>query len=259
MGEATSAELELVYKRASENMVKIWVTPEIERRKQEGVLSDGFVLERAQVIFNHGVPPEVLLNEEIRGVIEVEVAEGVEKAPGDPVIESDIKTVTGIELTDEDPNAGHITLLRWRGSWLLGFDFRYNARHIAEYLAAAKDFLHTARLALEADNLRSFAATLFVAVELVAKATLIESHTYLLQAKSHEATRNRYNLWSHLGNTETEYAAPFNELSALRNPARYPVRGSFKLKQDQAEKMLKLAEQMWQEREKSAPRRNVKK
>ena len=48
---------------------RLWIDPEIERRKAEGALPRGFQLQAAQVILNVGEPTTVRLNEEVRAVM----------------------------------------------------------------------------------------------------------------------------------------------------------------------------------------------
>jgi hypothetical protein len=102
---------------------KVYIDPEIERRRQAGSLSDDFTLYAVQVIMNHDGPIEVRLNDEVNAYIVGTFTKPVSDA--DAVSIGDMDTITDVELTDSDPNAGHVTLVVHKGSWVGRFDFRY--------------------------------------------------------------------------------------------------------------------------------------
>jgi hypothetical protein len=55
-----------------DQVLSIWVNPEIEKRKQAGVINDKFVFWAAQVIMDPSGPEQIRLNEEARGIFKVQ-------------------------------------------------------------------------------------------------------------------------------------------------------------------------------------------
>jgi len=232
----------------------LWINPEIERRRKAGRLARNFGLHAAQVIMNVDADaPDVRLNEEVRAVLKVRANRRIEK--GEALTAADFNDIEGIELTDVDPNAGHLTLLLHKGFWHLEFDFRYNAARISEHVKAAEEFLGGASHALGQRDLRVFVDNLFSAVELAAKGLLLmQPDKSVLVARRHQAISAKYNLWSKLGNTERRFADLLNRLPDLRSSARY-VRGDLGLTTDEATVMLAVAEDMLAALINSVPKR----
>jgi hypothetical protein len=90
-----------------------WVNPEVERRKQEGLLQLDFRLIQAQIVFNLEEPCKVRLNEEVKAVVLVDLDERAKTDVSAGRRAVDWTEVTGlrVHLTAEDPNAAHITLV----------------------------------------------------------------------------------------------------------------------------------------------------
>ena len=86
---------------------------------------------------------------------------------------SDLETITDVELTDRDPNAGHVTLLIHNGSWIGRFDFRYNATISRIHLSTAREFLDAANVSLARGHRRAMLDNLFSATEVMAKGALL--------------------------------------------------------------------------------------
>lgn len=180
--------------RVMQQTFDLWIHPEVERRRQRGVVDDSFALRAVQVIFDPDLDaPIVRLNEEVMAVIQGRA----KRAPiqqGELVTEDDIEP-EAIQLTTEDPNAGHITLMRYKDHWLISFDFRRNAGRIADMIGAAKVFLEVAARAIEDGQLRAFCEMLFAAAELTAKGELIMlPDRSLLESRGHRYLNSRYNL-----------------------------------------------------------------
>src|SRR5215207_4746465 len=126
-----------------QQVLELWINPEIERRRVAGRLPDDFALTRAQVIMNLDTnAPEVRFNKEIKAVAQFSAARAIEV--GEDVTEADVDSIEDIMLTDEDPNAGHLTMMLFKGRWIIAFDFRYNAMRIAATVRAAREFLDSA-------------------------------------------------------------------------------------------------------------------
>jgi HEPN domain-containing protein len=152
--------------------------------------------------------------------------------------------IDGIELTDIDPDAAHVTLVRRPNGWLISFDFRYNAATAKQTLTAAREFLVAAELSLEDGRTRAFADELHSATELMAKALLmlVPDEKYLT-SNNHKFFAARFNSWGKLGNVPRPFVKLLNDIRALRPPARY-LQGSFDLAPDRADEMLKVARDM---------------
>jgi hypothetical protein len=118
----------------------LWINPEIERRREAGHLPDDVVLSRAQIIMNVDADsPDVRFNEEIKAVTQFRAARAVDE--GELITESDVSDIVDIEHTDHDPNAGHLTMITFKGRWFFAFDFRYNAARDVVMIDAAREFL----------------------------------------------------------------------------------------------------------------------
>ena len=153
------------------NISELYIDPEIERRKQAGTLPDDFALYAVQVIMNHDGPIEVRFNNEVNACVVGTFAKPVRD--GEEVSISDLETITDVELTHRDPNAGHVTLLIHNGSWIGRFDFRYNATRSRNHLSTAREFLDAANVSLARRHLRAMLDNLFSATEVMAKGALL--------------------------------------------------------------------------------------
>jgi len=150
----------------------IWIIPEIERRKKRGVVDDKFVVSKAQIIFSLDKGfNEVRLNEEVKAIIEGKATRDIKK--GETIYEKDLENIENIKLSDEDFNCAHITLLLFKGKWIISFDFRYNKEIIREHIEASKEFYESAIENLNKERLRPFYEDAFGAAELSAKGILL--------------------------------------------------------------------------------------
>jgi len=240
--------------RVVEQAYEFWIDPEMERRREAGQLPDDFALHGAQVIFGIDErPPEVRLNEEVKAVAIVTAARAIDK--GEEVTEDDIAGYKDIILTEEDPDAGHITIVAHKGGWALAFDFRRNASRIAEHSEVARHFLDTAEWAREQGYARVFVDTLFSATELMAKGMLIwQPDRSLLDSKTHRYLRVRFNQERKMENVDARFAALLNRLWQLREPARYLAR-DFQLTESEMDDMLVVAREMHEVLVATSPRR----
>ena len=96
------------------------------------------------------------------------------------------------------------------------------SRH--EFLARGREFLRTAEEAHAAGRLGPSLDTAFSAAELLAKAELLSCRPtveLILNRKKHEAIAQPYHAWSHLGNTDGQFAKLLQRLGRLRGQARY--------------------------------------
>jgi len=230
-----------------------WINPEIERRREAGTLPEDFVLSAAQVILGDAEMPEVRLNEEVKAAILVEANRDV--TVGEEITADDIAAYKDIILTEDDPNAGHITIVPRQGHWGLAFDFRRNAAHIGQHIERARQFLDTAAWARQEAKVSPFVDNLFSATELMAKGLLIwMPDEKLLKGKSHGRLHERFNYERKMDNVDARFAKLLNDLADLRRPARYLAR-DLTLSDEQMTEMLAVAEEMHAALEASRPLR----
>jgi hypothetical protein len=219
-----------------------WINPEIERRRAAGTLPEDFTLSAAQVIFGDTEMPEVRVNEEVKAAILVEANHDV--TAGEEISAEDIAAYRDIILTEDDPNAGHITIVPHQGGWGLSFDFRRNAAHIGQHIERARQFLDTAAWARKEVKTGPFVDNLFSATELMAKGLLIwMPDEKLLRGKSHGRLHERFNYERKMDNVDGRFAKLLNDLAGLRRPARYLTRDLI-LSAEQMDEMLAVAQEM---------------
>jgi uncharacterized protein (UPF0332 family) len=220
----------------------------MERRRQNNQLPSHFTLWAVQIVMNvDAEAPQVRFNEEVNAVLKVRLSKPLGKAmeTGEMIVLDERMEVEDIELTDADPNAGHVTLLAKGGHWHIKFDFRYNAERCLEALAMGREFLDAATSSLKKKNLSAFVDNLFSATELIARAELLLiPDKKFLGRSSHGLVSTKYNSWGNLGNTKEQYVKLLNRLASLRKPARYGPRNRLNLKPDEPSSMLKTAKEM---------------
>lgn len=224
----------------------LWVAPEIERRKQAGRIPASFVLNGAQVILNLDADaPEIRLNEEVRATARIKASRAFQR--GESVKASEVEEIYAILLTELDPNAAHVTMVRIRNFWFVAFDFRYNPTRANEAHAAAGEFLGCAESALDKGHARAFVENLFSAMELMAKADLLtfpDPEKVVLKARSHGTISAKYNWLRKTGGIEPEYTELLNQLTDLRPLARY-LRGAVNLTPERMTQMLTSARELF--------------
>ena len=139
-----------LYQTFLREMFDIFIKPEVRRRQEEGIVTAPTNLYAAQIIFYaDGRRSSVRLNEEIVAIAKMKLKEGVRKLPGDVVYENELEGLEEIGLgKDEDPDCGHVTLVRVNGQWVLSFDFVYNKGLSRRYMETSREFLESAELAL---------------------------------------------------------------------------------------------------------------
>lgn len=244
-GEAAATEGSELARNVLQEAFNLWVGPEIERRKQAGRIPATFVLNGAQVILNLDADaPEIRLNEEVRATARIKANRAFQR--GESVKASEVEEIYSILLTNLDPNAAHVTMVRIRNFWFVAFDFRYNSARANEAHAAAGEFLGCAESALDKGHARAFVENLFSAMELMAKADLLmfpDPEKVILKARSHGTISAKYNWLRQRGGIEPEYTTLLNQLTDLRPLARY-LRGTVSLTPERMTQMLTSAREL---------------
>ncbi len=236
-----------------EQMMALFVEPEVQRRKKTGEISDTFVLHGVQIVFYpDGQEPDVRLNHEVRAIAKIKLKEGVIKQPREPIYQSEIERFDQIVLADpEDADCGHATIVRINeAAWTLSFDFVYNKALSKIHLDRAEAFLKSAELNLVSENWPPFADNLFSACELIAKAILLGMPDPKFRQKaSHAGIQLKFNKFADLGNVKDDVRVALNKLSGMRTTARYLKGGEFKLANKEAEEYLATVREMKQHAE----------
>jgi hypothetical protein len=206
------------------NFMKLYFEPEIEKRRTAGELTSDFVLMMAQVIFPEEGENEVRINDEVRGVIKVECQRAVQE--DDQVLWSDLTGVQSFELSDEELDCGHITVIR-RGptnSWMVCFNALAGRNKAASLVKLAGEFLAAVKHSVELGHSGPAVDNLFSCCELLAKAELMMHRAAATKAKRHGAIGSAINQWGRLGNVHPQFVATMNRMASLRSAARYEAR-----------------------------------
>ena len=150
-------------KKLFENILTIWVRPEMDKRVKNGQITNDFLLDRAQILIPPDkIPPEIRLNKEVKARI-TGTFKGNHKEPAKYIYESELgDEIHNIELTDDDdPNFGHVTMLLFKGRWVIHFDSRVNKARAKERYEAAKEFYEVAKICHGNKYWRAFIDNLF--------------------------------------------------------------------------------------------------
>ena len=126
---------EEIGQKVLQQVMEIWINPEIERRKKLGKIGDNFTLSKAQIVFSLISGNKIRINNEVKAIAKCKAKKPIKK--GDIIYESDVDNIENIKLTDDDFNCAHITLLRFKNNWVVSFDATYN-KESKEHLHASK-------------------------------------------------------------------------------------------------------------------------
>lgn len=219
---------EEIRKKIFQQVMDIFVTPEIERRIKEGKIKDGTVISKMQIVFSLDKGKnEVRLNKEVKAIAKSKINRAIKK--GEVVYENDIDNIEKIELIDDDKNCAHITLLLFKNSWIVSFDFKYNKNRVKEHIEASKEFYESAKDNLDKNRLRPFFECAFASAELSAKAVLLTlPDKKILEGKNHKDRIKQFKNWTELGNAPKKHSEVLIKLNSLRPSARYLSSDDFK-------------------------------
>jgi hypothetical protein len=209
-------------RRLFDQVLQIWIHPELKRRLESGSIPNDYQVDRAQVFFDpNKSKPEVRLNKEIKAFLIGKLKSGIKKEFEQDVYEDEIEEIREVRLTDQDdPDAGHLTLFQFKGNWVIHFDFRMNKKKAKDRYEAAKQFFDSAKYCYEKKFWRPFVDNLFSCVELLATAQLfVQSEQEYIQKQSHAKTRTKYNSINYANPESKEYQNAFNKLYGLTDGA----------------------------------------
>ena len=229
-----------------EQFMELFVLPEVKRRQESGELDKPLDLHGAQIIFfpDHR-KPQVRINLEVKGVAEAKLKPEFSKEAGENVFQHELEGIRFINLSEEDdPDCGHVTLLRYGDRWSIAFDFRYNKALSKKHIETAKEFYDSARFSFRNKYWSVFVDNLFSAAELLARSVLLSAPDPKFREKAtHKVIKSRYNQEYQLGNLDANHRAAFNKLSDLREGARY-LKGDVSISEAEAQKLLDAVEDM---------------
>jgi len=219
---------ETIKQRVFQQVMDIFIIPEIERRRKEGKIKDGTGITKMQIVFSLDKGSnEIRLNEEVKAVAKAKINRSINK--DEIVYEIDIDAIEKIELTDEDVNCGHITLLLFKNNWIISFDFRYNKERVKNHIDASKEFYETAVDSLDKSRTRAFYENAFASAELLAISVLLTLPSKeILECRNHKKRLSQFKDWADLGNVKMEFSTTLSGLSELRDSARYLHSDKFK-------------------------------
>jgi len=229
------------------NIMNLWILPEIEKRKNESKKDDPFVLIKAQVIFHPDTKSKsVRLNDEVQATLYAKPKKDSSWKKGDAVYEHQLDSIERIELAkDEDPEAGHVTMIQFKGNWIIHFDFRYYKGKLKQIFNVAQEFYDTAKVCKEKKSFRAFIDNLFSSIELL---TICQIYNMVgdkfREKQTHKGTQNRYNAYVNMGNFKPKFKETLNSLSSMRDSARY-MKSTFKLTDEESDAFVKVADEMF--------------
>lgn len=224
---------------------EMYIADEVEQPKADGRLPPTFTAEdlyAAQAIFNPEEPPVVRLNDEVKYRVVEHTLYGVDDRGH--LNYADVTNRKQIELTGDDLNAGHGTLIRRSdGVWYFTVGLLKNSKRIRQYTDVAREFLASAEGAYTDKRWRAFVENLYTAVEQLAKALLL-AHAdtlELVRADNHSFPRAQFNIARRQDSSLMLYADTYNWLHKNRNRARYLATKPFTVDENHAKSMLDAA------------------
>lgn len=203
------------------NILSMWINPEIERRKTAGELNNGFLLNKAQVIFTIDGSKVIRLNAEVKANIRTNVRTFSDMSIN---LDDTQESVVRLDRIKEEEDFGHATLLKVRDLWVLAFNFTYGVKTSKQFYKLGKEFLEAAELSLTKKIIKATATNLYIATENLMKARIIlYPDSIARSAKTHGSIAGRVNI--HARDTKvvkSEYRNAFNFLQKLYSSgARY--------------------------------------
>jgi hypothetical protein len=109
-------------------IMQLWVNPEVARRKQEGTLPDGFLINKCLITFPKGKPPMVKFNDEVQWVAQIKTAPGTSFQKGQAVYIHEVQYIKMVKppTYDEKPVAFVYFVRDTSNNFRIFFDFAPN-------------------------------------------------------------------------------------------------------------------------------------
>lgn len=200
--------------------MRLWFTPEFERRVAAGQMVPETQIVAAQAVFGKG-QTIIRFNNEVRGRGFARPRRAVQA--GEEVRHEDLTGIETWELAPDEINFGHVSIFYTGDGWRCFFNFLQDRARADALAVRAENFLNAARNAHKNGWHDVAVDTLFSVCELLAKANLIVHTLNGAESKKHPVVHSAINQWGRLGNVEGEFVKIFNALGNLRHLARYEV------------------------------------
>lgn len=228
-------------RRIFDQVMKIWVNPEIEVRIKNGWLKKGTKISRIQVVFFPGSKPKVRFNERVYVTGKAKADRRITK--GDEV-KITMDNLEGIEVKCP-PNCGHIALINLLGRWFVIFDARYYKKRIAKFIEKSKEFYESAKDDLKNGRSSPFFENCWASAELSSVCHFLSLGQ---EYEDHTSNIKRFEKWAELKNVNGEHGKILSRLNVLRKSARYGNSADFK--KEDPKRFLKAVKEMIEEAEK---------
>ena len=200
--------------------MRLWFTPEFERRVAAGQMPPETQIVAAQAVFGKG-QTIIRFNDEIRGHGFARARRAVQE--GEQVLHGDLVGIKSWELAPDEVNFGHVSIFYTGDGWRCFFNFLQDRGQADALAVRAERFLKAAKNAHDNGWHDVAVDTLFSACELLAKANLIVHMLKGSDKNTHKAVSTSINQWGKLGNVEAGFLDVLNKLANLRHLARYEV------------------------------------
>lgn len=231
--------------RLAQEVLTRWVNPVLLARLGNGTWDEDSRLHTFGIAFpaENDIEMRVRINEEegywSHPRAARDIAEGVTLQPHDLAVE--------LLPLPETPPARYIIGAFDGEHWNL--DIHLNRAHPrrVDHLAAAAEFKAAAAGALEREELRAFYENAFHAAEHLAQAELLSygpTIDEVADSRTHNTIRSAYQLWAHLGNTDSRFARLLHDLNDARSAETY-LRGSRTGGTDAARTHFQLLDEMY--------------
>ncbi len=228
-------------KRIFDQVMKIWVNPEMEVRIKKGWLKKGTEIKRIQILFFPGSKPQIRFNERVKVIAKVKSSRRIIKGEE---VKITIENLEGIEV-ECPPNCGHIALINLLGRWFVIFDARRYKKKIAKFIEKSKEFYESARDDLKNGRLSPFFENCWACAELSSVCHFLALGQ---EYGNHTSNIEKFEKWAELGNVDSEHGRILSKLNILRKSARYGNSADFK--REDPQRFLKAVKEMIKRAEK---------
>ena len=160
------------YTRTLQQIMEMYIIPDIERRKSIGEIPGDkkYELHQAQVLFSSDGSKIVRLNSEVKILAKAKINKSINK--GGTLYERDVDKIVSLELLPEEKDFGHFTFIKFKGAWVIAFSFIYDVSKATKLFEKGMEFVQTAKFCLRNNKWGAFSANLFYALENLVRARL---------------------------------------------------------------------------------------
>jgi hypothetical protein len=238
--------------RLTQSTLRDIVYPEVLERARNGSLPPDFRLRMAHVLmYAEQSGNEVLLNDDVRFLAHVSLSEKkqIKQKHQVAVADADIKDILGLYPSKKNnPNAAHIMLLKFRGSWHHACNLVYNIELVKKMFKQSTEFFETAKDSLDRKRWGASVDNLYSSTELGIQSLLLLMHQGKFSIhQDHDSTNKLFAGYITNSNLDPKYADHFSELRKLGRKGRY-LRGihdkEFAVEQSEIMKRFSLTKEL---------------